>query len=250
MSIYLSTLHVAMDRKERSRKVSRADIAEARRLVKVMHGTKILEDRLRHFLTKDSRAQSVFKKLLDKSIPQRHVIKFLEATSDPDLGKRLQQLVPRRDEGERLVQKMQDTAEEIRLFGKPGRIIFPSLPHRQVALRIADSLEEEARAFNEIRWPLIVKRLGFKGFWSQLPIAAICWKFDVPNLVTYTELSNLLGIASSVRRSFGQEALTAARNSPRALRQAYVRFRDRNDLFIRAGGLEVFVQLVTATIPE
>ena len=227
----------------------RISLAEIRQVAGVMRKTKTLEERLRYFLTDDPQARAIFEKLLRKNISQCHVINIIEATSDPETGKRLQhELLPARDQGDKLVRHMRDAAKEIRLFWKPAGFFSLHLPQDHLAAHFAAHvLDEQAKGLKEIRWSLLTKQLGFRNFWSQLPIAMLCRYFDVPNVVTYTDLSHLLEIASWVRRSFGKDTLTSARNSPRALRQMYIRFKRRNQVLISRGALEAWVQLFTFT---
>jgi hypothetical protein len=232
-----------------SQKISPAELAEARQLAKLWKNTPSLEKRLERYLNDNPSTQAILAKLLSNNIPRRHAIKFLEVTSDPHLGSRLSKFVPTKNEGARLAHRMRTTAEEIQAFWK-SQGLFALLPHRPVALDLADRLMNEAIGFEQIQWSLIVRRFGFKAFWSQLPIAILCRKFRVPSLVRYTELSHILNTSSMVRRSFGQAALPGRRTGARALRLASTRFANRNALFISAGGLDVFVRLITITLPE
>jgi hypothetical protein len=223
------------------KKLSPADLADARRLAKA----KTWEDRFQLFLAEDVIAQGIFKKLRDESVPRHLVINLLEAASDPDTGRRLQQLLPSKDQGEILARKLRDTAQEIRSFWRPGP--FALLSYRSTALSIADSLDEQAKAIAEIDWHLITKRMGFKTFWSQLPIAILCWTLHVPVLVTFVELSHLFDNALRVRRSFRGDVVKPSSFSPRALRQTYARFIRREGQTDR---LEAFATVATITLPD
>jgi hypothetical protein len=233
-------------RKTTSPPSSPAEIALARKLVKA----KSWEDRFEILLADDRAAKSVFHRLLGGDIRRHQVIMLLQPVSDPNTGKRLQQLLPVKEDGQNLARKLRKTAEAIRSFWKPSTI-FALLPYRMKALTAADNLEEQANALEQIRWDSIARMIGYKTFWSQLPLAVLCWKLRVPKQVTYVELSHMLAVAVRVQHSFG-EAIDVRGFSPRALGQTNTRFcrRKSNQRFMSAGGLDLWTATLMALLPD
>jgi hypothetical protein len=81
-------------------------------------------------LKDDGRAERIFAQLVSKGVRQRRLVLLLGATTDPDIGSRLQRIVedgvplgkgrnavwlfPSKQSAQRLAKSLRDTAQEIR----------------------------------------------------------------------------------------------------------------------------------------
>jgi hypothetical protein len=227
---------------------SPAEVARARKLAKA----RTWEDRFEFFLREDELAQDVFNRILRQGVLRHHLIAFLEAATDPQTGERLQRLLPCRGEAQTLIGQLQKTAKQLRSFWERPTVFTLALTReRAAALSTAETLDAHAKVLGEIRWDVIAKMMGYKTFWSQLPIAILCWILLVPVLVPFVDLSRICATALRVRSSFGLEVKPKG-FSPRALGATYSRFcrREAGRRFMESGGLETIAGLLIAALPK
>ena len=223
-------------------------MAYARKLAKI----KTWEGRFEFFLREDKLAQDALDHILKQGIPPHHLAAYLQAATDPRTGERLQRLLPDKDETKALVGRLQKTAEQIRSFWERQTILaLVLIQERVAALSTAETLDAHAKALGKIRWDVISKMMGYKTFWSQLPVAILCSILVAPKRVTFVDLSRLCKTAIRVRSSFGLEVKPHG-FSPRALGATYSRFcrREGGRRFIEMGGLDTITRLLTATLAK
>jgi hypothetical protein len=180
----------------------------------------------------------IAKRLVKEGANRARLIRLLQAVSDPEIGARTRQfveealparfshienfsLIPSRESALRLSRNLRKDAKALRQFW--WRPLFAKLPHVEVALSIADALNQQAAMIDKINWKLIRNRLGYRAVWKQFPLALLCEELQVPDRVSYVELSQLLGVA--LRAHFRSGTLKSF--SPEALRKQQERFYTR-----------------------
>lgn len=195
------------------------------------------ESRFETLLKDDGRAERIFSRLRNKGIRQRRLVLLLQAVADPNIGSRLQRFIedggsprkgrnaqrffPSKQRAQNLAKNLRGTAAEIRRFWLHP--VFAALPYSKTAVVAANLLDEQAKALDEVRWTMITKRAGYKGFWKRFPLALLCVELNVPSDTSYLDLSQLLGVA--LRAHFCPD--DDQRFSPDALRKQYERFCKR-----------------------
>ena len=210
------------------------------------------EARFRTLLKKDGYAERIFARLLTKGIRERRLVLLLQAAADPDIGSRLQRLIeegggrngqsfgfPSKQTARHFTKNLRDTAAEIRRFWLHS--FFAALPYSKRAVVTANLLDEQADALCEVRWNVITKRMGYKALWKQFPLALLCLELKVPEVISYVDLSQLLGVA--LRAHFRRDGNKSF--SSDALRRQYERFYKRQTS--RCGDLaflEAFLKFV------
>jgi hypothetical protein len=111
-----------------------------------------------------------------------------------------------------------------------------------MALNTASILDQQAKVIDNLKWKEIRKRIGYKAFWQQAPLALLCLELQVPNQVAYNELSQLTGVALRAwNRSDTDNSF-----SPDALRKRYERFYKRQ---AGLGGLALLIAFLKIIEP-
>lgn len=223
---------------------SKSDVALARKLAKAF----TWESRFDVFLQDDSIARDGFRRILDIGLSRHKVVMLLEMASDRHTGKRLRNLMPIKTDGKSLAKKLRSAAQEIRSFWKPSSL-FAFLPDRITPVNLADSLDQQADAIGQIQWGVLTKRVGYKTFWSQLPLASVCQIFRVPEEFSYEEMSRVLQVAVRVH-SYPRGQVDLRGWNARAIAQTYNRFLRRNARFIAAGGLDLWIKGLIKILPR
>ena len=211
------------------------------------------EARFETELKDDACAERIFAQLLKRGILRRSLILLLEAVTDPDIDWKLQRFIepgripkkgakslpiffPSKQSARHLSKQLRNASEEIRRFWL--RTYFGAFPYSRTALATAKILDEQAQALDEVPWKEINKRIGFKGYWRQVPLVWLCLELHVPADFAYVDLSQLLAVALRAHCRNDDDP----RFSPDALRKQYDRF------YKRQGALDPGLELLSSSL--
>jgi len=204
------------------------------------------QDRFEASVKYDAIVRGIISSLEKKGVRRERLLLLLEAASDPHVQSRLQRFAegerppitfwPNKRDATQLAQTLRRTASDIRTFW--ARPMFAFFPYSTTAVEIAEKLEEQAQALADARWSVITKRVGYKAFWRQLPLALLCLEVQTPTQLPYTKLSQLIGAA---RRAHGCPDDDATLDVE-AIRRKYERFCKRQAAH---GGLDMLRGLLT-----